>query len=102
MPIKDIKNYIELALEGDANGAARKFAKEMILSGTVDAIRNESGNIRYDYFFPVDDEETVLLIDSWENQKSIDFHHQSPMMKKINPACFRRVAFASRADYSLV
>ena len=24
-----------------------------------------------------------LLIDSWENQESIDFHHQSPMMNKI-------------------
>ena len=33
------------------NGSARKFAKEMISSGTVDAIRNEAGNIRYDYFF---------------------------------------------------
>ena len=57
------------------NGSARKFAKEMISSGTVDAIRNEAGNIRYDYFFPLGDEETVLLIDSWENQESIDFHH---------------------------
>ena len=65
------------------NGSARKFAKEMISSGTVDAIRNEAGNIRYDYFFPLGDEETVLLIDSWENQESIDFHHQSPMMNKI-------------------
>lgn len=65
------------------NGAARKFANEMISSGTVDAIRNETGNIRYDYFFSIDDEETVLLIDSWENQESIDFHHQMPMMKKI-------------------
>ena len=51
------------------NGSARKFAKEMISSGTVDAIRNETGNIRYDYFFPLGDEKTVLLIDSWENQK---------------------------------
>ena len=25
----------------------------------------------------------MLLIDSWENQESIDFHHQSPMMNKI-------------------
>ena len=41
----------------------------MISSGTVDAIRNETGNIRYDYFSPLGDEETVLLIDSWENQK---------------------------------
>ena len=65
------------------NGAARKFAKEMISSGTVDAIRSEAGNIRYDYFFPLDDEETVLLIDSWKSQENIDSHHQSAMMKKM-------------------
>ena len=27
--------------------------------------------------------ETVLLIDSWENQEAIDEHHKSPMMKTI-------------------
>jgi len=65
------------------NGSARKFAEEMISSGTVEAIRKESGNIRYDYFYPVDDAETVLLIDSWENQEAIDIHHESPMMDII-------------------
>ena len=65
------------------NGAARKFAEEMISSGTVDAIRNEEGNIRYDYFYPINDKETVLLIDSWRSQKDIDIHHQSQMMKTI-------------------
>ncbi len=65
------------------NGSARKFAEEMISSGTVDAIRREKGNIRYDYFYPVDDAETVLLIDSWENQEAIDVHHASSMMDTV-------------------
>ena len=65
------------------NGSARDFAMEMVKSGTVDAIRNERGNIRYDYFLPMDDTQTVLLIDSWENQEAIDVHHKSPMMRKI-------------------
>ncbi len=65
------------------NGSAREFAQEMISSGTVDAIKNEKGNIKYDYFFPIDDDETVLLIDSWESQEAIDIHHNTPMMKKI-------------------
>ena len=55
----------------------------MISSGTVEAIRNEKGNIRYDYFYPVDDVETVLLIDSWENQDAIDVHHGTAMMDTI-------------------
>ena len=65
------------------NGSARKFAEEMISSGTVEAIRNEKGNIRYDYFYPVNDSETVLLIDSWEYQEAIDVHHGTSMMNTI-------------------
>ncbi len=65
------------------NGNARKFAEEMITSGIVDEIRKEDGNTRYEYFFPMNDTETVLLIDSWVNQESIDIHHKSPMMKRI-------------------
>ena len=65
------------------DGSAMKFAKEMIESGTVEKIRNEKGNIRYEYYQSVDDPETVLLIDSWENQEAIDKHHASEMMKSI-------------------
>ena len=65
------------------NGNAKKFVKEMMESGTVDAIRKESGNLRYDYYRPLDDSETILLIDSWENQEALDIHHASPMMKTI-------------------
>lgn len=65
------------------NGNARKFAEEMENSGTADAIRKEDGNLKYDYFFPMADAETVLLIDCWENQNALDRHHASPMMDKI-------------------
>ena len=62
---------------------ARKFAEEMVSSGVVEDIRKETGNLRYDYFFPMDDQQTVLLIDSWENQQAIDARHASPMMGQI-------------------
>ena len=65
------------------NGSARRFAEEMATSGTVDAIRAEDGNLRYAYFFPMDDPETVLLIDQWRDQAAIDVHHASPMMAQI-------------------
>ncbi|MBR2955402.1 MAG: antibiotic biosynthesis monooxygenase [Ruminococcus sp.] len=65
------------------NGNARKFAEEMISSGIVEQIRGEKGNLRYDYFLPMGDDETVLLIDSWENQTAIDEHHHSPTMSRI-------------------
>ena len=65
------------------DGNAKAFAEEMVKSGVVDRIRTEAGNIRYEYFFPMDDPETVLLIDSWTDQSAIDEHHKSPMMQEI-------------------
>lgn len=65
------------------DGSARKFAEEMESSGTAAAIRREEGNLRYDYFFPMADPETVLLIDCWKDQQALDIHHASPMMEKI-------------------
>lgn len=65
------------------DGNAKKFAEEMISSGTVKKIKEEKGNLKYDYFFPYDDQETVLLIDSWIDQESIDIHHSSEMMNTI-------------------
>lgn len=65
------------------DGNARKFAREMMESGIVELIRAEEGNLRYEYFQPLDDEETVLLIDSWKDQNALDVHHSTPMMKQI-------------------
>ena len=66
------------------NGNAEKFAQEMIASGTVDAIRKEKGNLRYEYYRPIDDSETILLIDAWDSQEALDAHHASPMMNIIS------------------
>ncbi|MCC8048244.1 MAG: antibiotic biosynthesis monooxygenase [Oscillospiraceae bacterium] len=66
------------------NGNARKFADEMESSGVASAIRAKKGNLRYDYFIPINDVETVLLIDSWESQDALDAHHASPMMEQIS------------------
>ena len=65
------------------NGNARRFAEEMEASGIADAIRAEGGNLRYEYFQPLNDPETVLLIDSWRDQAAIDAHHESPMMREL-------------------
>lgn len=65
------------------DGSAKKFAEEMVSNGIVDKIRDEDGNERYEYFFPMEDEETVMLIDRWKNQEALDIHHKSEMMKQI-------------------
>lgn len=62
---------------------ARDFAREMISSGVAADIRAEEGNLRYEYFFPMDRDDMVLLIDSWTDQAALDRHHHSPMMQRI-------------------
>ena len=65
------------------NGSARAFAEEMEVSGIAADIRAEKGNLRYQYFQPLADPETILLIDSWTDQAAIDAHHASPMMARL-------------------
>ncbi len=65
------------------NGSAKNFAQEMEDRGIADAIRAEEGNEKYEYFIPFKEPETVLLIDSWKDQESLDKHHASSMMAEI-------------------
>ena len=59
------------------NGAARGYVKEMEESGIAARIRAVEGCIRYDYFFPADDPEGLLLIDEWADQEALnrDYEH---------------------------
>lgn len=63
--------------------AAQNFMHDMIDKGIVDRIRKQEGNLRYEYFIPVEHPNTILLIDSWIDQFAIDIHHKSSMMNEI-------------------
>ena len=64
------------------NGGARKYVKEMEESGIAARIRAVEGCLRYDYFFPADDPEGLLLIDEWADQDALNRYHSSPMMEE--------------------
>ena len=55
------------------NGNAHRFAGEMEQSGTAAAIRRAEGNLGYAYYFPMNDPETVLLIDCWKIRRRSAF-----------------------------
>lgn len=65
------------------NGAAQKFAHEMETSGIADRIRQQAGNLRYEYLQPLADPDTIVLIDTWQDQAALDADHASPMMKEL-------------------
>ena len=64
-------------------GSAATLAREMLACGVVEQIRQEEGNLQYEYFLPVEGGESLLLIDRWENQQALDRHHATPMMQTI-------------------
>ncbi|MBQ6058352.1 MAG: antibiotic biosynthesis monooxygenase [Treponema sp.] len=64
------------------NGGVRKYVEEMESSGIAAQIRAVKGCLGYDYFYPADDSDSLLLIDSWENPAALERYHSSPAMKE--------------------
>lgn len=64
------------------NGNARKYVEEMESSGIAAKIRAVEGCLGYDYFYPADDPNGLLLIDSWADQAALNRYHSSPAMQE--------------------
>ena len=71
-----------LTYHGEGNNAVN-FAKEMMESGIVEAIRKLDGCIQYAYYFPYDHHNTVILIDEWKDQDALDAYHASDLMQHV-------------------
>ena len=59
---------INIYYTGNEISDAIAFAEEMEQRGIADRIRAEKGNLRYEYFTPLYDEKTVLLVFPAVNQ----------------------------------
>lgn len=62
-------------------GMARKFVEELE-QGPALKVRDEKGNICYDYYFNADDSKVVLL-EKWENEDVLAAHMEMPHMAEI-------------------
>lgn len=56
---RGFSEYHSEYLYTSTNGQARKFAEEMVERNIVKAIRAEEGNEKYDYYFPLEDPESL-------------------------------------------
>lgn len=45
--------------------------------------RAETGNFKYDYYFFIEDENKILLIEEWKDKSSLDIHKESSHFKKL-------------------
>ncbi len=64
------------------DGGALKYVQAMETSGVAARIRAIEGCIRYDFLFPADDPDGLLLIDEWADQEALNRYHSSPMMQE--------------------
>lgn len=64
-------------------GCREKYVDQVISSGLLDAIRAENGCLRYDYYFSVQEENVILLVEQWESEKLQQEHMQHPNMTRL-------------------
>ncbi len=66
-----------------AAGKRNEFYKKVCEAGIPKQSRLEDGNLKYEYYFPVEDENQILLIEIWKDQASQDAHKEMQHFKKL-------------------
>lgn len=61
-------------------GKREEYIEKLKAEGVVDAIRNEDGCIRYDYYFSEKNENEILLIEAWKSKRHQEIHMEQPHM----------------------
>lgn len=59
-------------------GKRNEFMEAIYSQSIIEKIRNEDGNIAYEYFFPYEDENGVYFVERWESRPHWDAHCQAP------------------------
>lgn len=59
------------------------FIETVKKTGVLDAIRNEDGCIRYDYYLSEKDPNELLLIEQWESKQHQQIHIEQPHMETL-------------------
>lgn len=75
-------------------GKGKEFVKRVTEEGIADAIRNEDGCIKYDYYIDYSNNDKVLLIEQWESQEHQKVHMTQPHIAdllKIKDECVANV-----------
>ena len=71
-------------------GKRDDFLKTIITEGIGAASRAETGNIKYDYYLPVDGSNELLLVEKWKDADAIAEHGKQPHYARLK---------ALKADY---
>lgn len=64
-------------------GKAEAFYRAVTESGVAAGVRQEPGNHGYSFYLPLDEEDTLVLIEQWENEAAADAHAFTDNVKKM-------------------
>jgi len=59
-------------------GKREEFYNQLYNKGIIEKSRNEEGNSKYDYYFPVDNANDILLLEIWTDATAQQTHAQTP------------------------
>ena len=59
-------------------GMRDAFLERIMAEGIDIACRAEPGNLKYDYYYPTDDGDEVLLVEKWRDAGALNTHSEMP------------------------
>lgn len=82
-------------------GLRQEFLDGVIGGGIQNAIRQEPGCLQYDFFLPVSDENTVLLVEKWTDREAQAAHMELPNIARLRVVKNRCVDDMVMTQYDL-
>ena len=60
-----------------------EFLEKITTEGIGAACRAEAGNIKYDYYKPIDGCDELLLVEKWKDADALAEHGKTPHLKRL-------------------
>lgn len=64
-------------------GCREGFLRRLTTEGIIDAIRQEDGCLRYDYYLSVQDGDEILLLEQWQTEAQQQAHLRRAHMERL-------------------
>ncbi len=64
-------------------GMRDRFLEQITAEGIDAASRGEKGNIRYDYYLPIVENDDLLLVEKWQDADALTEHGHQPHYARL-------------------
>ncbi len=65
-------------------GFRNDFVKEIAAADIASKCQAENGCKQYDYFLPLNDDDTLLLVEKWESEEAQKIHMTTPHFQQLS------------------